>query len=284
MQLGQPGVADLAVDQVPRDHADHLAAGGERRVGQDPHQADLPAAVDDADVAAREQPGELGGRLRVGGVRAGIGACVHADAHERAGYLHGFNEARPAGRQPHLPRHDADGRQDPVRRGPPHARPLRRGGRQLPRHRRRLRRRGVRAHARAVARLPPRRGRRGHQGAHEGLRPARRGPRSRPHPRRLRREPEAARDRRDRPLPGARARSVGAAGGDAGGARRARARPARCARSAPPTTRRGCSHGRSRCRTATAGRRSSRCSRSTRSSSARSRSRSCRSAAPPGSA
>ena len=60
--------------------------------------------------------------------------------------------------------------------------------------------------------------------------------------------------------------------------------PARCARSAPPTTRPGCSRGRSRCRTATAGRRSCRCSRSTRSSSARSRSRSCRSAAPPGSA
>ena len=55
-------------------------------------------------------------------------------------------------------------------------------------------------------------------------------------------------------------------------------------RSASRTSRPGCSRGRSRCRTATAGRRSSRCSRSTRSSSARSRPRSCRSAAPPGSA
>ena len=59
---------------------------------------------------------------------------------------------------------------------------------------------------------------------------------------------------------------------------------ARCARSAPRTSRRGCSRGRSRRRTATGGRRSCRCRRSTRSSSARSRSRRCRSAAPPASA
>ena len=54
--------------------------------------------------------------------------------------------------------------------------------------------------------------------------PPRRGARARPDPRRLRRQPAAAGHRRHRPLPGPRARSRDAAGGDAGGARRARAR------------------------------------------------------------
>ena len=99
----------------------------------------------------------------------------------------------------------------------------RRGGRELPRHRRRLRRRRLGGDARAVARRPPRRGRARHQGALPGLRPRRPGPRSRPHPRGLRREPAPPRRRRDRPLPDPRARSRRAAGGDARGARRARA-------------------------------------------------------------
>ena len=42
----------LVVHQVLRDDADDLAAGGERGVGDDAHQPDVPAAVDDADARA----------------------------------------------------------------------------------------------------------------------------------------------------------------------------------------------------------------------------------------
>ena len=98
----------------------------------------------------------------------------------------------------------------------------------------------------------------------------------------VRRQPAAPRRRRDRPLPGPRARSRRAARGLRSRRSTGSCAPARCARSACRTSRPGCSPGRSRCRTARAGRRSSRCSRSTRSSSARSSSSCCRSAAPPG--
>ena len=117
-----------------------------------------------------------------------------------------------------------------------------------------------------------------------GLRPRRRGARARAGRAGVRREPAPARRRRDRPLPGPRARSGRAARGRRSRRSTRSCAPARCARSACRTSRPGCSPGRSRCRTARAGRRSSRCSRSTRSSSARSRSSCCRSAAPPASA
>ena len=103
-------------------------------------------------------------------ISCGIAATLHGHAMTMETTKLGTAE-----RQPHLPRHDAHGRQDASRRGPPDARPLRRGRREVPRHRRRLRRRRVRAHARSVAGLAARRGRRGHEGPHEGLRPAGRG-------------------------------------------------------------------------------------------------------------
>ena len=40
-KLAQAGVPDLALDQRPRDYADHAPAGGERRIGHRAHQADL---------------------------------------------------------------------------------------------------------------------------------------------------------------------------------------------------------------------------------------------------
>ena len=101
---------------------------------------------------------------------------------------------------------------------------FRRGRRQLHRHRRHVLRRRLGGDARAVAGGPPRRGRAGHEVPLRGLRPGRRGARARPDREGLRRQPAAARRRRDRPLPGPRARSRRAARGLARGARRARAR------------------------------------------------------------
>ena len=61
-----PGWASSRSTRRLRDDADHLAAGGQRRVGEGAHQPDPAAAVDDADPAlgepAPDGPGQLRGR------------------------------------------------------------------------------------------------------------------------------------------------------------------------------------------------------------------------------
>ena len=66
LQPGQAGVRHLVVHQVLGDDADDLAAGGQRGVGDDAHQPDVPAAVDDADAGLRQVGGEGGGGVAVG--------------------------------------------------------------------------------------------------------------------------------------------------------------------------------------------------------------------------
>src|SRR4051812_36524686 len=81
VELRQPLMGDLAPDEVAGDDTDHLAAVLERRVGHDPHQADVRAAVDDADAAARQRAREAGRRRGVGGVAPRVGSGVHAHPH-----------------------------------------------------------------------------------------------------------------------------------------------------------------------------------------------------------
>ena len=76
----QAGVRQLVVDQVLRDHPDHLAAGGQRGVGDDAHQPDVTAAVDDADAGAGQAGGEGRGGRAVGR-RPGLGPGEDGDAH-----------------------------------------------------------------------------------------------------------------------------------------------------------------------------------------------------------
>ena len=56
LEPGQAGVSDLALDEVLRQYADHLAARCQRRVGQQAHQADVRAAVHDAVPGLRDRP------------------------------------------------------------------------------------------------------------------------------------------------------------------------------------------------------------------------------------
>ena len=166
--LAEAGVARaVGRDQLDRDGA---AERELRRAIDDAHAA---AAGDRLDAAA----GDLR-RLEADRARAQI-------VTQRARALPGNGpdmETTTLGtvhRQPALPRHDADGRQDARRRVAPHARPLPRGGRELRRHRRHLLRRRVGGDARAVARAPPRRGRARDQVPLPGLRPRRPGTRAR---------------------------------------------------------------------------------------------------------
>src|SRR5581483_7464427 len=66
-----PGVGDLVLDQAAGDHPDHLAAGGQRRVGQRPHQADPGAPVHDLELARGQQPAQLLGVRDVFGSEPG---------------------------------------------------------------------------------------------------------------------------------------------------------------------------------------------------------------------
>ena len=79
VQLGQPGVRQLAIDQPARDHPDHLATGGQRRVGQGAHQPDPAAAVDDPDAPLGEPPSDRPGQLAVALAPTGARAAEHAD-------------------------------------------------------------------------------------------------------------------------------------------------------------------------------------------------------------
>ena len=65
VQLRQPGMRDLALDQPRGDHADHGAAGGQRGIGERSHQPDARAAVDDLELARGDHPAELAGALGV---------------------------------------------------------------------------------------------------------------------------------------------------------------------------------------------------------------------------
>ena len=53
VQFGEAGMRDLEIDQRLRDHAIDLAARVQHRVGDHAHQAEPPAAIDEADAAPR---------------------------------------------------------------------------------------------------------------------------------------------------------------------------------------------------------------------------------------
>ena len=53
----------LGTHQLIGDHTDHLAAGGQRSIGDDAHQPDLTAAVHEPDPATGHGLAELQRRL-----------------------------------------------------------------------------------------------------------------------------------------------------------------------------------------------------------------------------
>ena len=71
----------LPIHETLRDHADDLAAGGERRLSDGAHQPDPPAAVHEPDAALRETLPDVARRGHVARLVAGAGTAEHADAH-----------------------------------------------------------------------------------------------------------------------------------------------------------------------------------------------------------
>ena len=79
-QLGQAGVSELARDERLRDDADGLAAPLEHRVGDDAHEPDGAAAVDQPELARDQLGAEAPGRVGVGRARPLGRAAEDADA------------------------------------------------------------------------------------------------------------------------------------------------------------------------------------------------------------
>ena len=81
--LGQAGVGDFLADQVGRHHAHHLAAGGERRVGDRAHQADTPAAIDRRQPRPGDQRACAGRFLQKSWVISGGRTAINANTFHK---------------------------------------------------------------------------------------------------------------------------------------------------------------------------------------------------------
>ena len=81
----RPSCATSLVASGLGDHADDPAAAFEDRVGDDPHQADPAAAVDQAQAPIGQDRADPAGGLDVFRIRPRRGAAVDADVlHEQA--------------------------------------------------------------------------------------------------------------------------------------------------------------------------------------------------------
>jgi hypothetical protein len=78
-QLLDAAMAQLARDEAARDDAQHLAAGGQRGVGDLAHQAGMAAAVDEAMAALAEGGTERAGGLGVARVGAAARAAIDTE-------------------------------------------------------------------------------------------------------------------------------------------------------------------------------------------------------------
>src|SRR5690606_29551542 len=84
-QPGQALVRDFPVDQLFRDHAHHLAAALQHGIGDDAHQADVAAAVDQLQALAGDAVAHGHGSFGVDRLAAGIGAAIDADRAHGSG-------------------------------------------------------------------------------------------------------------------------------------------------------------------------------------------------------
>ena len=64
-------MGNLPVGERCWDHANHLTAAGKGRIGDDAHQPDIAAAVDEADASPRQQGARRLGHFPVDRLIAG---------------------------------------------------------------------------------------------------------------------------------------------------------------------------------------------------------------------
>jgi len=64
-EIGKRAMGELASHKCVRDDADGVTAGGENRIRDDAHQANSPAAEDEANAAASHLASQLTGDVRI---------------------------------------------------------------------------------------------------------------------------------------------------------------------------------------------------------------------------
>src|SRR3546814_17136837 len=100
MELVDAAVRDLCADERVGDHPDNLAARLERRIGDRAHQPEPPAAIDDADAAARQRTADVARGFDIDGIGGGRGPAIDGEAfHSMTLYLdrHSRAGARKSG-------------------------------------------------------------------------------------------------------------------------------------------------------------------------------------------
>jgi len=79
-ELGEAAMSDLEIEQVLGNDPDDRSAFLQRGIGDDAHQADIPAAVNQTPALRGEERSQLARGLTVRRVRAGTGPTEYADA------------------------------------------------------------------------------------------------------------------------------------------------------------------------------------------------------------
>src|SRR3546814_6017730 len=81
-------ISDWSSDVCSSDLPDHLAARLERRIGDRAHQPEPPAAIDDADAAARQRTADVARGFDIDGIGGGRGPAIDGEAfHSMTLYL-----------------------------------------------------------------------------------------------------------------------------------------------------------------------------------------------------
>src|SRR5262249_39396845 len=96
MQLGHAAMADFAMHQRLRNHADNFTTFAQRCIGERTHQTDAPAAEDHADATFRQKFTESLRRLLVRRARTDRRTTKNTDAlefgHRKSTVLHVLRE------------------------------------------------------------------------------------------------------------------------------------------------------------------------------------------------
>ena len=83
-QLAGAAMANLDLVQMVRDDADHIAAAGERGIGERAHQPDAGAAIDEADSPCGHGAAQFAGGLRMAAIDANPAGAIDAKGRVEA--------------------------------------------------------------------------------------------------------------------------------------------------------------------------------------------------------
>lgn len=97
VHLGEAGVGDFQIGEGAGDDPDDAASSGEAGIGEDSHQSDISASVDQRQAALGEESSYGTGALAIGGVAARTRAAKDAEGFEHGSIVNGWGPGRSGG-------------------------------------------------------------------------------------------------------------------------------------------------------------------------------------------